>query len=79
MRDLPRRGDCVAIVRAVVDLAKTLGMRTVAEGVETIEHLDQVTAAGCDEVQGYHFSRPVPAHEVIAILEGCGRRLQEAA
>ena len=79
VRDLPSRGDCVAIVRAVVDLAKTLGMRSVAEGIETLEHLEQVAAAGCDEAQGYYFSRPVPASGIVAALEACGQRLARAA
>ncbi len=79
VRDLPSRGDCVAIVRAVVDLAKTLGMRSVAEGIETMEHLDQVAAAGCDEAQGYYFSRPVPAASIAEAIAGCGVRLDRAA
>ena len=79
VRDLPSRGDCVAIVRAVVDLAETLGMRTVAEGIETQEHLEQVSAAGCSEAQGYFFSRPVPADKIAAVIETCSVRLEHAA
>ncbi len=60
IRDLPNRATCVAIVRSVADLAKTLGMRTVAEGVETNDHLQRVVNAGCDEVQGYLVGRPMP-------------------
>jgi diguanylate cyclase (GGDEF)-like protein len=60
IRDLPSRTESVAIVRAVAQLAKTLGMRTVAEGVETASHFDRVVLAGCDQVQGYLISRPVP-------------------
>lgn len=79
VRDLPRDGDCNAIVRAVVMLARMLGMRTVAEGIETVEHLNQVVAAGCDEIQGYHLSRPVPVDAVPGIIADCEERLSAAA
>lgn len=68
VRDLPDRPDCVAIVKAVCGLAATLGMRTVAEGVETAEHLARVMEAGCDDAQGYLFCRPVPAIEIVEFL-----------
>jgi predicted signal transduction protein with EAL and GGDEF domain len=79
VRDIEHREDCVAIVRAVTSLAHTLGMRTVAEGVETVEHLEKVAGAGCDEVQGYLFSRPVPASEIGAVIQSCGGRNRRAA
>lgn len=79
VRDLPRDADCNAIVRSVVLLARMLGMRTVAEGIETAEHLEQVVAAGCDEIQGYYLSRPVPAAGIPAIIADCESRLSEAA
>ena len=69
IRDLdgPQRSDCVAIIHAVAGLARQLQMGTVAEGVETLDHLDTVSMAGCD-VQGFYFSKPVPAREVQAVL-----------
>lgn len=79
VRDIEHREDCVAIVRAVTSLAHTLGMRTVAEGVETVEHLEKVAGAGCDEVQGYLFSRPVPASEISEVIRSCGGRNRCAA
>ncbi|HEX8029510.1 MAG TPA: EAL domain-containing protein, partial [Vicinamibacterales bacterium] len=79
VRDLPRDADCNAIVRSVVLLARMLGMRTVAEGIETVDHLSQVVAAGCDEIQGYYLSRPVPATAVPDIIADCECRLTEAA
>lgn len=79
VRDLPRDADCNAIVRSVVLLARMLGMRTVAEGIETVDHLSQVVAAGCDEIQGYYLSRPVPAAAVPDIIADCECRLTEAA
>jgi EAL domain-containing protein (putative c-di-GMP-specific phosphodiesterase class I) len=70
VRDLPARPDCVAIVRAVSGLARDLGMKTVAEGVETPDHLARVMEAGCDEAQGYLFCRPVPAGDLLEFLRG---------
>ncbi len=53
-----------AIVRAVVDLAHGLGLQVVAEGVEEADTVAELGAYGCDVVQGYHVSRPLPAHLV---------------
>lgn len=69
--DMPKRDDCLAIIRAVASLAKQMQMSTVAEGVETLQQLKTVSTAGCEEVQGFYFSRPVPAGEVKAVLEQC--------
>jgi predicted signal transduction protein with EAL and GGDEF domain len=55
----------------VTTLARNLRMGTVAEGIETREHLTTVSGAGCDEVQGFYFSRPVPASEVSDVLALC--------
>lgn len=57
-----------SIVRAVIDLAHDLGVTCVAEGVETVEIADQLRAYGCDLAQGYLFSRPVPALELLETL-----------
>ena len=57
-----------AIVRAVATLGASLGMTTTAEGVENQDQLEQLRAEGCIEVQGYYFSPPRPAHELVAIL-----------
>jgi len=64
IRDLPGKLDSVAIVRAVVGLSSSLGITTIAEGVETKEQLASVTEEGCKEVQGYLYSWPKPAAEV---------------
>ncbi|HTJ01420.1 MAG TPA: EAL domain-containing protein [Methylovirgula sp.] len=61
VRDAVKRPDCAAVVKAVADLGKRLGVTTVAEGVETQAHLDCVTAEGCIEVQGYLMGRPAPS------------------
>ncbi|MBW4091895.1 MAG: bifunctional diguanylate cyclase/phosphodiesterase [Proteobacteria bacterium] len=59
-----------AIVRAITGLGASLGMRTIAEGVETLEQLERVRAEGCTEVQGYLFGRPVPAADLPAVIAG---------
>lgn len=57
-----------AIVKAIIGMARGLGFRTLAEGVETREQLDFLRGNGCDEYQGYYFCRPLPAHEILDIL-----------
>lgn len=57
-----------SLVRTIVMMARSLELKTVAEGVETSAQLEQVVALGCDHVQGYHYSRPVPAAEVPATI-----------
>jgi diguanylate cyclase (GGDEF)-like protein len=64
----PERRDCVAIINAVTGLARQLEMKTVVEGVETAEHVTTAVNAGCDEVQGFYFSEPVPAGDVESLL-----------
>jgi diguanylate cyclase (GGDEF)-like protein len=58
-----------AIIRAITAIGNHLGMTTIAEGVETVAQLDQVTHSGCGSAQGYLFSRPVPSDKVAAMLE----------
>jgi len=58
-----------AIVRAIIGLAASLRMSVTAEGVETEDQFAFLAAAGCTEIQGYLISRPVPAHEVPALIE----------
>jgi EAL domain-containing protein (putative c-di-GMP-specific phosphodiesterase class I) len=58
--DLSERNEHIVIVQAVVSIARALGMTTTAEGVETEAQHEFLAALGCDEVQGYLFSAPVP-------------------
>ncbi len=67
----PQGGDCVAIVQSVAGLAKRLRMTTVVEGVETADQFDLASNAGCEEVQGFYFSKPVPVAEIDAVLAHC--------
>jgi len=53
------------IVKSTIDLGKQLGLRVVAEGVETVGELRGLSAMGCDEIQGYYVAKPMPAEEVI--------------
>ncbi len=59
-----------AIVRAISALGQSLGISTLAEGVETPEHLARVQAEGCHSVQGFYYSRAVPAKELALFFEG---------
>jgi diguanylate cyclase (GGDEF)-like protein len=67
--DLRLSGAATAIVRSVTSLCQALGMATTAEGVETAQQFDGAQASGCTNVQGYLFSRPVPAAEIPALCE----------
>jgi diguanylate cyclase (GGDEF)-like protein len=66
VRDLATDADARAVVDAVVHLAHALGLRVVAEGVETAEQQRLLGALGCDQLQGFHFARPQPAHALEA-------------
>ena len=63
INEIVSRPEDASIVRAIVSLAHSLRLKVVAEGVETPAQLDFLKAVGCDEYQGYHFSRAVPARE----------------
>ncbi|MER2248873.1 EAL domain-containing protein [Methylorubrum podarium] len=78
-RDLTVEQGSGFIVRAVVSLASSLGMTTTAEGVETPEQLAWLREEGCDEVQGYLFSPPVPASALPALLDTWNGRARRAA
>jgi diguanylate cyclase (GGDEF)-like protein len=68
VRELTTRDDDAAIVSAIIAMAHSLKLKVIAEGVEHARHLEWLHAARCDEVQGYHFSRPVPAEAAAKLL-----------
>jgi diguanylate cyclase (GGDEF)-like protein/PAS domain S-box-containing protein len=79
VKDIAERPDCVAIVRAISGLGRSLNITTTAEGVETIDQLDWLRAEGCNEVQGFLFSAAKPAAEIEQLLFKFGRRASQAA
>ncbi|TPQ40716.1 GGDEF domain-containing protein [Bradyrhizobium guangdongense] len=78
VKDLSDRPDCVAIVRAISGLGRSLNITTTAEGVETEDQLDWLRAEGCNEVQGFLFSAARPASEIGKLLAEFGRASRAA-
>ena len=74
VRDLLVDEGSLAIVRAIAGLGVSFGMTTTAEGVETEEQMRRLNLEGCIEVQGYLFSKPVPANEIIKLLGSLAER-----
>jgi len=68
VRDLGTDPDDAAIVRAIIQMARSLNLRTIAEGVETADMLHQLRVFGCDEAQGYYFERPMSADAVASYI-----------
>jgi diguanylate cyclase (GGDEF)-like protein len=66
--DMTKSPEHMAIVSAIINIAKALGIFVVAEGVETEEQAVRLHALGCDEAQGYLFSHPMPAYEAAKLL-----------
>ncbi|WP_322978681.1 putative bifunctional diguanylate cyclase/phosphodiesterase [Pseudomonas sp. C11] len=78
VQDLLEDEDDATIVRAIIQLGKSLGMQVIAEGVETAEQEAYIIAQGCHEGQGYLYSKPLPARELTLFLKQ-SRRLSSAA
>jgi len=70
VQHLGEASDSAAIITAVLALGRAMGLSVAAEGVETVEQRAFLDLAGCKEMQGYYFSRPVPAGELAEIFGG---------
>ena len=77
-RRIAERKGTYPTVRAIVALAHTFGMKVVAEGVETEEQLRMLRSLECDRVQGFLFSRPLPASDIVPFLDGDAAQMEEA-
>ncbi|MCD5977506.1 GGDEF domain-containing protein [Pseudomonas savastanoi pv. glycinea] len=73
VQDLIDDDDDATIVRAIIQLGKSLGMQVIAEGVETTEQEAYIISEGCHEGQGYLYSKPLPARELLAYLRQAQR------
>jgi EAL domain-containing protein (putative c-di-GMP-specific phosphodiesterase class I) len=62
--------DCLIITRAIINLGHELGLKVVAEGVESAEALERLVHLGCDAAQGYYIGRPTSAAAIQALLRG---------
>ena len=69
VKDIPKDEKDMAITRTIISLAKNLQLKIIAEGVETKEQLEFLRAEGCEQIQGYYFSRPLHAEAATKYLE----------
>ena len=68
IRNALNNSDDAAIAKTIIALGRSLNLKIIAEGVETAEHQDFLVSEGCDEVQGYRYSRPIPADKFIDLI-----------
>ncbi len=78
IRDIPSDPDDAAIAETILALGHSLRLEVIAEGVETKEQLDFLVDRGCDAVQGFYFSRPIPTDQFTRLLES-GRQVMQTA
>jgi EAL domain-containing protein (putative c-di-GMP-specific phosphodiesterase class I) len=79
VKEVTRNTSSASIIRAVVSIAADRDMITTAEGVQTKQQRDTVQMLGCTQMQGYLFSRPLPASELRAMLAAEGTATEDAA
>ena len=86
IRDMAAAGSTIPVIQAIIDLAHGMGLKVVAEGVETEIQLETLRNLGCDNIQGYLLSRPIPAKDAEAFLNTAAssllhlsRQLQDAS
>jgi diguanylate cyclase (GGDEF)-like protein len=73
IKDIPQNDDGT-IAKTIINLSKGLGIKAIAEGIEEKEQLDFLLKNGCDEVQGYYYSKPIPEDKLIAYIKEFGAR-----
>lgn len=74
IKDIPDKIDDMAISKTIIMLGQSLRLKVIAEGIETQEQFDFLMEHGCDEIQGYLFSKPLAAVKVVSFLEcGCAK------
>lgn len=78
VRDMAVDSNDAAIVSAIISMARSLKLETIAEGVETAQHALRLASLGCDFAQGYYYSGPLPADDCRRLLTELGRRSQAA-
>lgn len=79
VKSLGENSGSAAIIKAITSLATSLNMSTTAEGVETREQLDALAVLGCNEAQGFYFSRPMPAADILPPIASGDKQLVLAA
>jgi EAL domain-containing protein (putative c-di-GMP-specific phosphodiesterase class I) len=81
VRHVPDNTDDTAIMDAIIAMGKTLGLTVVAEGVETREQVEFLREHGCEQFQGFYFSKPLPAGELAELLRrgSCALQVAEIA
>ena len=78
IKNIPESSEDQAITSAIISLAHILGMKVIAEGVETEPQFQFLKGNGCDMVQGYHFYKPMPADQFVLLLNGSNCAQQRA-
>jgi diguanylate cyclase (GGDEF)-like protein/PAS domain S-box-containing protein len=77
IREIVTSSEDAAITKAVISMANNMELRVIAEGVETKEQLNYLTEEHCHEIQGYYLSRPVPAHEISALVKANNKLVRD--
>jgi len=78
IRDVAGNSDDAAITTAIISMAKSLNLKVIAEGVENEAQMSFLRARQCDEIQGYYFSKPLAADEVVDKFRGTALRALSA-
>ncbi len=73
IRDITTNLDDREITKAIIAMGQSLNLKVLAEGVETEHQLELLRQSGCDYIQGYYYSKPVPAGMILPFLEGSQR------